>query len=91
MHTGVTQNTDDKAVSLAGVAALSSPARRAGQTEIIQFPFQAAQCRRPLQGLDATELDDCFESLGSVAVRLVAAWKLPRISVVMTATGGEAP
>lgn len=75
MHS--TQNKDDEAVSLAGVSA-SSPARRSGQT-VIQFPFQSPVAAASMALEDAMEPDDCFESLGSIAVRIVAAWKLPRV------------
>ena len=61
----------------------------AGEPEIIQFPFQAVTAA--LVGLDAAEPDDCFESVGSVAVRLCGQWSLPRIHVVMAATGREEP
>lgn len=74
MHS--THKEDDEAVSLAGVSA-SSPARRSGQTVILSFQ---ANRRRYLGLEDAMEPDEGFEPLGSIAVRLLAEWKLPRIS-----------
>lgn len=85
----IIQNGDGEAQGSCGANLPAVSRSAAGEPVIIQFPFQAAQCRRPLQGLDATELDDCFESLGSVAVRLVAAWKLPRIGCWRQAEGEE--
>jgi hypothetical protein len=63
---------DDERDALAGVSDSSSSARRAGQTaEIIQFiPRNAAAEWDD----DAGEFDDTFESIGSLAVRLVASW-----------------
>ena len=71
---------DGEAVSLAGVSASPSAQASAAGSTVIQFPFQAVSAA--LVGLDATEPDDCFESLGSVAVRLVGQWKLPRLLVL---------
>lgn len=79
---------DDERDALAGVSA-SSSARRSGQTaEIIQFiPRNAAAEWDD----DAGEFDDTFESIGSLAVRLVASWQLPRLVVFVAADpeGGE--
>lgn len=76
MHS--TQNTNDEAVSLAGVAASSFSGPAAG-SHIIQFPFQAVRRRLCLEDAIETE-EDSFQSLGSVAIRLVADWSLPRLS-----------
>jgi hypothetical protein len=80
---------DDERDALAGVSDSSSSARRAGQTaEIIQFiPRNAAAEWDD----DAGEFDDTFESIGSLAVRLVASWQLPRLVVFVAADpeGGE--
>jgi hypothetical protein len=80
---------DDERDTLAGVSASSSSARRAGQTaEIIQFiPRNAAAEWDD----EAGEFDDTYESIGSLAVRLVASWQLPRLVVFVAADpeGGE--
>lgn len=86
MHS--TQNKDDEAVSLAGVAASSFSGPAAREAVIIQFqkPIVAA-ASMALE--DAMEPDDCFESLGSIAVRIVAAWKLPKLTCWRQAKGEE--
>jgi hypothetical protein len=80
---------DDERDALAGVSDSSSSARRAGQTaEIIQFiPRNAAAEWDD----EAGEFDDTYESIGSLAVRLVASWQLPRLVVFVAADpeGGE--
>lgn len=69
---------DDGAKILAGTEAPSSPARRAGLTaEIIAFPARNAAAYG--LGEDATELDEDVFHIGSVAVKLVGNFKLPRI------------
>lgn len=85
MHS--TQNKDDEAVSLPGVSA-SSPARRSGQTVILSFQ---ADRRRYLGLEDAMETEDTFEVLGSIAVRLLAEWKLPRIMALAQGRRGPSP
>lgn len=71
-----TQNKDDEAVSLAGVSA-SSPARRSGQTVILSFQAD----RRRYLGLEEASSPDWEvpPTIGELAVRLLAEWKLPRI------------
>lgn len=60
---------------------LSASSRSAAGRAVIQFPFQKPSVAAASMALeDAMEPDDCFESLGSIAVRLVADWSLPRIS-----------
>jgi hypothetical protein len=72
MHS--TQIRDDETVLLPG-SAVSSPARRSGQTVI----SISRATRRPFGSEEAIELDEeSFESVGSIAVRLLAEWKLPR-------------
>jgi hypothetical protein len=90
MHHRPFSNEDSEVLAFPEVGTPLSPARRAGQTEIIQFPFQGPVAAASMALEDAME-PDTFESLGSIAVRIVADWNLPRIRVVMTATGGEAP
>lgn len=69
---------DDEAVSLAGVSA-SSPARRSGQTVIL--PFQKPIVAAASMALeDASDPVEGFESIGSLSVRIVGQFKLPRIS-----------
>ncbi|MBX5131632.1 hypothetical protein HJB80_02855 [Rhizobium lentis] len=75
MHKSVTQNKDDDAEMLAGVPASSLLRRPPPGADILEF-----QTARRLVGLeDAMEPDEGFEPLGSIAVRLIAEWKLPRI------------
>lgn len=81
---------DGEAVSLAGVATSPSAQAPAAGSHIIQFP-NSRPTAAALLALEEATLPSTFESVGEVAVRLVGQWKLPRIRVVMTATGGEAP
>jgi len=46
---------------------------------VIQFPFQAVSAA--LLALEDAMEPDTFESLGSIAVRIVADWKLPKVVV----------
>lgn len=60
----------------------SSAQPRRGDAQILQF--QASHRRRPLEGLeDASDPVEGFESIGSLAVRIVGQFKLPRINVVL--------
>jgi hypothetical protein len=77
MHS--TQNKNDEAEFLAGSPA-SSSARRAGQT-VIQFPFQGPVAAASMALEDAIETEeDSFQSLGSIAIRLVGQWSLPKLT-----------
>jgi hypothetical protein len=82
---------DDERDALAGVSASSSSARRAGQTaDILIFQPRTAAASWALE--DAIEpLDEDVFDLGSIAVRLVADWSLPRLQVFVAADpeGGE--
>ena len=80
MHTGVTQNTDDEMASLAGVAASSSPVRRSGQPVIL---VASDAYRRPIGSEDASDLDEGVSSLGSLAVKLIAEFSLPRCQMLL--------
>jgi hypothetical protein len=80
---------DGEEVSLAGVAASPSAQASAAGSSVIQFPFQA-HCRRPRGLEDASDPVEGFESIGSLAVRIVGQFELPRL-VVMTVQGGEEP
>jgi len=71
---------DGEAIAFGRGSTSPSAQASAAGSSVIQFQFQAVSAA--LVGLDATEPDDCFESLGSVAVRLVGQWKLPRILVL---------
>lgn len=77
---------DGETVSLAGVAASPSAQPRRGDAQILEF--QANRRRLCLE--EASSLDT-FESLGELALRLVAAWKLPRISCRSMAWEEDAP
>jgi hypothetical protein len=65
----------------------SSAQPRRGDAQILEFQ---AHCRRPRGLEDASDPVEGFESIGSLAVRIVGQFELPKL-VVMTATGGEAP
>lgn len=81
MHIGVTQNTDDETAMLAGVAASSSPARRAGQTVILVSSMP--ECRQ-MGFEDASSLDgDGPRSIGELAVKLIAGFSLPRCQMLL--------
>jgi hypothetical protein len=72
---------DETSGSLAGLPEVSSPARRAGLTaEIIAFPARNAAAYG--LGEEATELDEDVFHIGSVAVKLVGNFNLPRLLVV---------
>lgn len=71
-----TQNKDDDAELLAGSPA-SSLVRRSGQPVIAVFSQRtAARC-----AADESDLDEGVSSLGSLSVRLMAEWKLPRMKL----------
>jgi len=89
MYTKHSDRDEGAAAFHAGGQLAPSSQSAASAGLVIQFPFQAVTAA--LVGLDATEPDDCFESLGSVAVRLCGQWSLPRVRVVMAATGREEP
>lgn len=82
MHTGVTQNSEEdrSAGSVGGaVAPVSSPARRVvGQPVILVFSQRPAA----RGSADAMEPDEGFEPLGSIAIRLMAEWSLPRMRML---------
>lgn len=67
---------DGETVPLAGVTASPSAQPRRGDAQILEF--QANRRRLCLE--EAIELEeDSFQSLGSIAVRLVASWSRPRL------------
>lgn len=70
-----------------GLAVPSSAQPRRGDAQILQFQARSAAASLALE--DATS-PSTFESVGEVAVRLVADWSLPRL-VVMAVTGREEP
>jgi len=79
---------DDGNSVLAGIGSPSSSVRRSGQPVILihHRPQTAASV-----GLgDAIEPEgESFSSLGSIAVRLVASWTLPRMQMLPVPTGEE--
>ena len=77
MHSTQNQN-DETGISLAGAVSVSSPARRVGQPVILILSAH----RRPIGAEDASDLDEGVSSLGSLAVRLVADWSLPRMRLL---------
>lgn len=56
------------------------PAGEARGTVVIQFPFQGPVAAASMALEDASDPVDGFESIGSLAVRIVGQFKLPRIS-----------
>lgn len=84
-------NGDEEAAALVAGGELAPSSRRptAGSSKpviLIHRPSSAAAS----DGLgDATEPDLGFESLGSVAVRLFAQWKLPRMQMLPVPAGEE--
>jgi len=87
MTKGVRSIKNDEAELLAGVSA-SSSVRRSGQPVILMF--SRAEIRRHRGSEEAIEPEEeSFESLGSIAVRLMAEWKLPRCELrAKTMPGG---
>ncbi len=80
---------DDDAEMLAGVPASSLPKRPPLGIPVI-LSFQADR-RRYLGLEDAMEPDEGFEPLGSIAVRLVSEWSLPRIRLLGSPRGNGDP
>lgn len=79
MHTSVTQNSSDEANGLlAGIPASS----RSGPAAGIPVISILSARRRPIGAEDASDLDEGVSSLGSLAVRLVAEWSLPRMRLL---------
>ena len=77
--------------ALAG-AEVSPPGPPSGRSaEIIPFPAPQTAAMEWAWEKGAGEFDDTFESIGSLAVRLVASWQLPRLVVFVAADpeGGE--
>jgi hypothetical protein len=83
-----THSQEDEALAFGEASAPSSIRSAARADNVIQFiPRNAAAEWDD----DAGEFDDTFESIGSLAVRLVASWQLPRLVVFVAADpeGGE--
>lgn len=87
----LTQIADEEAVALAGVSESSSRSTAGPTAEIIPFPAPQTAAMEWAWEEEAGEFDDTFESIGSLAVRLVASWQLPRLVVFVAADpeGGE--
>jgi hypothetical protein len=75
MHS--TQNKDDDAKMLAGVPASSLPKRPPLGIPVIQIRAY----RRPIGSEEASD-PDTFESIGSLAVHVVARFSLPRMQMM---------
>lgn len=91
MHTKHSERDEGAAAFHAEGELAPSSQSAASAGSVIQFPGPvSAAALLALEEAIETE-EDSFQSLGSIAVRLVGQWSLPRIRVVMTATGGEAP
>jgi hypothetical protein len=75
----IIQNGDGEAQGSCGANLPAVSRSAAGEPVIIQFPFQASAAA--LLALEEASSLDTFESLGELAVKLVATWKLPRIRV----------
>lgn len=70
---------DGEAVAFGrGLTSPSAQAPAAG-SHIIQFQFQKPIVAAASMALEDATSPDTFESLGDVAVRIVAAWKLPKL------------
>lgn len=78
---------DDQNEILAGIKSQSSPmVRRSGQPVILIH----RSAPPPVASVDATVSDeDSFESVGTVAIRLFAQWKLPRMQMSPVRGAGE--
>lgn len=87
MHS--TQISDEETKMLAGVTVSSSLRPRRGDPVILVFSQRpAARCALA----DAMEPDEGFESLGSIAVRLVSEWSRPKMTLAQNPRGrGSAP
>lgn len=79
MHS--TQNIGDEADRFGHAdRELSASSRSAAGRAVIQFPFQARTAAASMALEDASDPVEGFESIGSLAVRIVGQFKLPRIS-----------
>jgi hypothetical protein len=85
-HRPFSNEEDSEALAFGEVGSSLSTARRAGQPVILVFSQRpAARCVLA----DAMEPDEGFESLGSIAVRLLAEWKLPKMLLAPPQGGGK--
>ncbi|QIG72974.1 hypothetical protein EVB98_052 [Rhizobium phage RHph_N3_2] len=79
----IIQNGDDEAQGSCG-ANFPAVSRSAAGEPVVLIQFQAGN-RRRIDGLEgAIETDEeSFQSIGSIAVRLVAEWSLPRCQMLL--------
>lgn len=83
-HRPFSNEEDSEALAFGEVGTSLSTARRAGQPVILVFSQRpAARCVLA----DAMEPDEGFESLGSIAVRLVASFRRPKMTLVQGRRG----
>lgn len=83
-----TNDREDSATFLPGSDALPSPARRAGQT-VIFFPYPQPRTAALWDEDEASVSDELPPSIGTLAVKLVAEWSLPRLQVFVQAPTEE--
>jgi hypothetical protein len=75
---------DDGTSVLPGIKIPSSSVRRSGQPVILVFSQRPAA---RFAEADAMEPDEGFESLGSIAVRLVSEWSRPKMTLAQGRRG----
>jgi hypothetical protein len=80
MHTKHSERDEGAAAFHAEGELAPSSQSAASAGTVIQFPNSSAITAAALLALEDAMEPDTFESLGSIAVRIVADWKLPRIS-----------
>lgn len=78
---------DDGNSILPGIRSPSSSVRRSGQPNILIHQMPSSAAASDVSG-DATALEG-FEVLGAVAVRVMARFSLPRMSLVPARAGEE--
>lgn len=88
MHS--TQNKDDDAKMLAGVPASSLPKRPPLGSVILSFQARNAAASMALEEASSPDWE-VPPTIGELAVRLVAEWKLPRIVCRSAAREEDAP
>lgn len=82
---------EERSTFLPGSEGPSSLSAASAGSVVIPFPAPQTAAMEWAWEEEAGEFDDTFESIGSLAVRLVASWQLPRLVVFVAADpeGGE--
>ena len=86
----ITHSDDREAKSFGEAeASLSRPAGETRRPNILVHQMPSSAAASDVSGDAGGHEEDSFASLGSLAVRLVASWSLPRMSLVPARAGEE--